>query len=89
VDFIDNIKNMVKKDQKQKVIPSIPIVMAKPLEGIKVRFWTKKSMQAKEAKTILDNSFVGKYNQGYFITETNSWSENEIFSWTKYKKHVS
>lgn len=41
-------------------------------------------MKDSNARTIIDNSLVGEFKQGYFVIETDRWSVNEIFSWAKY-----
>lgn len=86
MNFIDNIKYMFEEGKKNEYISSMPLVMARPLEGTKVRFWTRFSMDLDNAKTTIDNSLVGEYKEGYFMNESDSWSENEIFSWTKLDK---
>ncbi len=84
MDFTESIKKMFEQGQKNKYVPSIPMNMATPLEGAKVRFWTKQTMKDSNARTIIDNSLVGEFKEGYFIIETDSWSVNEVFSWAKY-----
>lgn len=86
MEFAESIKNMFKAEQEQRLVTSMPISMAQPIDGIKVRFWTKQVMRDKDAKTTIGNSLVGEYKEGYFMIDTDSWSENEIFSWTKYEE---
>lgn len=38
MDFTESIKKMFEQGQKNKYVPSIPMNMATPLEGAKVRF---------------------------------------------------
>lgn len=85
MDFVESIKNMFKNGQEKKLVPSMPMSMAQPIDGTKVRFWTKQTMKDKDAQTTIENSLVGEYKEGYFMVETDSWSENEVFSWTKYE----
>lgn len=66
-------------------VPSMPMSMAQPLDGTKVRFWTKCTMEKDNTKTTIETSLIGEYKEGYFMNDSDSWSENEIFSWTKLK----
>lgn len=81
---LDNIQEMLKISNNNKYVSSMPICMAKPMEGTKVRFWTKFSMQDKNATTVIGNSLVGEYKNGCFVIDTDKWSDNEVFSWTKF-----
>lgn len=83
--FTDSIKNMFKvgNGNESNMIASLPISMAKPLEGTKVRFWIKEEMSLDSSKTTVNSSKIGEYKEGYFITENDTWAESEIFSWTK------
>lgn len=83
MDSLDNIQEMLKRSNDRKYISSMPMCMAKPLEGTKVRFWTKFSMENKDATTTIGNSLVGEYKNGCFVIDTDKWSDNEVFSWTK------
>lgn len=83
MDFAESIKNMFKVAQEGRLVASLPMCMATPLDGTKVRFWTKQVMRDEKAQTTVGNSLVGEYREGYFMIDTDSWSENEIFSWAK------
>lgn len=85
MDFTESIKNMFNIGKKENLVPSMPMSMAKPIDGTKVRFWTKQVMLNPKAKTTIENSLVGEYKEGYFMIDGDSWSKNDIFSWTKYK----
>ena len=82
MNFTDMIKNMFKQEN---VVPSMPMEMATPLDGTKVRFWTKCTMAPENAKTKIENSNVGEYKDGYFLAGENSWMASEVFSWTKFE----
>lgn len=83
MNFTDSIKNMFKQGNENNLVASLPISMAKPIEGTKVRFWTKDYMSLESSKTTMESSIIGVYKEGYFMTDSDNWSEMEIFSWTK------
>ena len=74
------IKNMFKQEN---VVKSMPMEMAKPIEGTKVRFWTRCTMAPASAKTKIENSNTGEYKNGKFVVGQETWNDSEIFSWTK------
>lgn len=81
--FTDNIKNMFKEGAENNLVPSMPMSMAQPLDGTKVRFWTIVTMNAENAKTTMENSIVGEFSEGYFMNDSDNWADEEVFSWTK------
>lgn len=86
MNFNESIKNMFKEGEEQNIVPSMPMSMAQPLDGTKVRFWTNTTMKPENTKTMLENSLVGDFSDGYFMSDTDNWAEEEIFAWTKLEK---
>ena len=81
--FADKIKEMFQNAEQKKLVASIPIEFANPINNTKVRFWTRKVMSEKGAVTTKENSLVGEFRDNLFWVETDNWSVSEIFSWTK------
>lgn len=84
MDFNEMIKRMFTSGKEDKLIPSLPLSMAQPIDGTTVIFWTNSAMKNSNDKTTIENSIIGEYKEGYFIFETDIWPESEIFSWAKY-----
>lgn len=82
--LVENIQEMLKRSNDKQYVSSIPMCMAKPLDNTKVRFWTKFAMSNKDSTTTMGNSLVGEYKNGCFVIDTDKWSDNEVFSWTKF-----